>query len=338
MGGGITEEASLAYMVAEKDREIVELRARLDDKERMLAALRSVARNRDTAEGPNSPRLSICSSCGGIGSQSAGTGSRVNSYIAPLPSSQDLGLGLGRIRTKSMDDGLSMAMQMMKHSHRNSMHRVSSGSMPLVGSSATITQTPLPFPPANGTSTRHSHPRLKPFILPWKLATREARDAAAAAAAAAAASVSAGASSVAQSASTPASAPLSRSVSLTSSLRSAHRESAINETPQQQQRVELEVEVHAVDADEEDDNKSHDGDEEDGEAVISGRLEPGDEVDVNVARLSMGSRLERHDSSGSLRRREGFLSGFRNGGDGGIGRPPEIGVEELGLGEIVDVR
>lgn len=47
----VGEDHSIAAVIKEKDIEIAELRARLDDKDRMLAALRSAARSRDTAEG-----------------------------------------------------------------------------------------------------------------------------------------------------------------------------------------------------------------------------------------------------------------------------------------------
>ncbi|KAL2165283.1 hypothetical protein VTH06DRAFT_580 [Thermothelomyces fergusii] len=46
----VGEDHSVAALIREKDAEIAELRARLDDKDRMLAALRSAARCRDNAE------------------------------------------------------------------------------------------------------------------------------------------------------------------------------------------------------------------------------------------------------------------------------------------------
>ncbi|CCF33569.1 kinesin motor domain-containing protein [Colletotrichum higginsianum] len=47
----VGEDHSVSTVLREKDAEIAELKARLDDKDRMLAALRSAARSRDTAEG-----------------------------------------------------------------------------------------------------------------------------------------------------------------------------------------------------------------------------------------------------------------------------------------------
>ncbi|KAK6864668.1 centromeric protein E [Apiospora arundinis] len=47
----VGEDHSVSAALKEKDAEIAELRARLDDKDRMLGALRSAARSRDAAEG-----------------------------------------------------------------------------------------------------------------------------------------------------------------------------------------------------------------------------------------------------------------------------------------------
>lgn len=46
----VGEDHSVSAALKEKDAEIADLRARIDDKDRMLAALRSAARSRDTAE------------------------------------------------------------------------------------------------------------------------------------------------------------------------------------------------------------------------------------------------------------------------------------------------
>ena len=52
----VGEDHGVAALLKEKDAEIADLRARLDDKDRMLAALRSAARSRDTAD--RDPRAS----------------------------------------------------------------------------------------------------------------------------------------------------------------------------------------------------------------------------------------------------------------------------------------
>ncbi|KAL7945945.1 kinesin motor domain-containing protein [Trichoderma barbatum] len=52
----VGEDHSVAALLKEKDSEIADLRARLDDKDRMLAALRSAARSRDNADAMTEPR------------------------------------------------------------------------------------------------------------------------------------------------------------------------------------------------------------------------------------------------------------------------------------------
>lgn len=58
----VGEDHSVSALMKEKDAEIAELRARLDDKDRMLGALRSAARSRDVAEGIEHPKSEIRSS------------------------------------------------------------------------------------------------------------------------------------------------------------------------------------------------------------------------------------------------------------------------------------
>ncbi|KAI1811629.1 kinesin-domain-containing protein [Poronia punctata] len=58
----VGEDHSVSALIKEKDAEISELRARLDDKDRMLAALRTAARSRDAAEGLESIRSEARSS------------------------------------------------------------------------------------------------------------------------------------------------------------------------------------------------------------------------------------------------------------------------------------
>lgn len=52
----VGEDHSVSTLIKEKDAEIAELRARLDDKDRMLTALRTAQRSRDAAEGVDSSR------------------------------------------------------------------------------------------------------------------------------------------------------------------------------------------------------------------------------------------------------------------------------------------
>ncbi|CAH0017160.1 unnamed protein product [Clonostachys rhizophaga] len=55
----VGEDHSVSAVLKEKDAEIAALQARLDDKDRMLAALRSAARSRDTAEALSEPRSPV---------------------------------------------------------------------------------------------------------------------------------------------------------------------------------------------------------------------------------------------------------------------------------------
>ncbi|KAI1805013.1 kinesin-domain-containing protein [Daldinia bambusicola] len=58
----VGEDHSVSTLIKEKDAEIAELRARLEDKDRMLTALRNAARSRDAAEGIDTSRNEIRSS------------------------------------------------------------------------------------------------------------------------------------------------------------------------------------------------------------------------------------------------------------------------------------
>lgn len=55
----VGEDHSVSTAMREKDAEIAELRARLEDKDRMLAALRTAARSRDAAEGLDSSKQEV---------------------------------------------------------------------------------------------------------------------------------------------------------------------------------------------------------------------------------------------------------------------------------------
>jgi centromeric protein E len=92
----LAEDGGVDAVLREKDAEIAELRARLDDKERMVSALRSAARKRDMAD------LRLDTSVDRRLSSNAGsaTGS-ANPLIRENSHSHALGLGLGIRRTAS---------------------------------------------------------------------------------------------------------------------------------------------------------------------------------------------------------------------------------------------
>ncbi|KAF3346243.1 Cell cycle checkpoint protein RAD17 [Verticillium dahliae VDG2] len=96
----VGEDHSVSTLLKDKDTEIADLRARLDDKDRMLAALRSAARSRDTAEGTSDNRTSS-----------------IFDSIGPPPTSPPAAAaGLfpdGRNRRKSVDEMSKMLDEMI---------------------------------------------------------------------------------------------------------------------------------------------------------------------------------------------------------------------------------
>ncbi|CAK7211222.1 Kinesin-like protein kip2 [Sporothrix bragantina] len=117
----VGEDHSVSAVIREKDAEIAELRARLDDKDRMLAALRSAARSRDNAdrvdsrssfrtsqmlEPPSSPPAMALpptpALSSGVKSPALGSGKRQSSS------------GFPRVRTKSVDEMSRMLDEMIQ--------------------------------------------------------------------------------------------------------------------------------------------------------------------------------------------------------------------------------
>lgn len=94
----VGEDHSVAALLKEKDTEIADLRARLDDKDRMLAALRSAARSRDNADSITEPR-----------SPQSQDGMRTG-----LPWSPTISIKESRRRTKSIDEMNNMLEEMIQ--------------------------------------------------------------------------------------------------------------------------------------------------------------------------------------------------------------------------------
>lgn len=90
----VGEDHSVSAVLREKDAEIADLRARLDDKDRMLAALRSAARSRDTADASGEVRFS-------------------NPEVEKAVAEQIPSMGHGR-RTKSVDEMSKMLEEMIQ--------------------------------------------------------------------------------------------------------------------------------------------------------------------------------------------------------------------------------
>lgn len=107
----VGEDHSVSALIKDKDAEIAELRARLDDKDRMLAALRSAARSRDVADRVES-RTEIRSSQ--VPEQPQPSAAETSpSKTSPRPSlirqtSQP------RVRTKSVDEMSKMLDEMIQ--------------------------------------------------------------------------------------------------------------------------------------------------------------------------------------------------------------------------------
>jgi centromeric protein E len=125
--GGIMvgEDHGVATLLKEKDAEIAELRARLDDKDRMLDALRSAARSRDTAErDPRASQTLKLLENGPLSPVSARTSQLVDSGnggaispLSPIPGSpmmQLLSNPKTRKRTKSVDEMSKMLDEMIQ--------------------------------------------------------------------------------------------------------------------------------------------------------------------------------------------------------------------------------
>ncbi|PNY20407.1 Kinesin-like protein [Tolypocladium capitatum] len=93
----VGEDHSVAAVLKDKDAEITDLRARLDDKDRMLAALRSAARSRDAADASGEARSP----------QSQG-GARGEAPASPTPTKPQ------KKRTKSVDEMNKMLEEMIQ--------------------------------------------------------------------------------------------------------------------------------------------------------------------------------------------------------------------------------
>jgi centromeric protein E len=126
--GGIMvgEDHGVAALLKEKDAEIADLRARLDDKDRMLAALRSAARSRDTADrDPRASQTIAMLENGPLSPVSARASQLLdNGPLSPVLAGGPMGLlsPKTRKRTKSVDEMSKMLDEMIQD-------RVESGSL-----------------------------------------------------------------------------------------------------------------------------------------------------------------------------------------------------------------
>lgn len=108
----VGEDHSVSALIKEKDAEILELKARLDDKDKMMAALRSAARSRENADRVDSrterrsSQLIEGAPGGGPGATSTGSPIRTNSLVRQVSHI--------RRRTKSVDEMNKMLDEMIQ--------------------------------------------------------------------------------------------------------------------------------------------------------------------------------------------------------------------------------
>ncbi|KAK3488837.1 kinesin-domain-containing protein [Neurospora hispaniola] len=140
----VGEDHSVSTLLREKDAEITELRARLEDKDRMLAALRSAARSRDNAdrvESRTSNRNSRVFSDDGnysLANTPGLTTLRSPTSSTPTLSKQVSLMNSTKTRTKSVDEMSKMLDDMIQD-------RVESGQL-IRGNRGSIRVAPTPAP------------------------------------------------------------------------------------------------------------------------------------------------------------------------------------------------
>ncbi|TVY71421.1 Kinesin-related protein [Lachnellula suecica] len=114
----VGEDHGVAALLKEKDSEIADLRARLDDKDRMLTALRSAARSRDTADrDPRSSTTLQMLENGPLSPVSARASQLLdNGPISPVLANSPIGLLSPKLRkrTKSVDEMSKMLDEMIQ--------------------------------------------------------------------------------------------------------------------------------------------------------------------------------------------------------------------------------
>jgi centromeric protein E len=117
--GGIMvgEDHGVAALLKEKDAEIADLRARLDDKDRMLSALRSAARSRDTADrDPRASHTLALLENGPLSPVSARASQLLDGPVSPVLEKSPISLltPKTRTRTKSVDEMSKMLDEMIE--------------------------------------------------------------------------------------------------------------------------------------------------------------------------------------------------------------------------------
>lgn len=173
----VGEDHSVSTLLREKDAEIAELRARLEDKDRMLAALRSAARSRDNAdriESRTSNRNSRVFSDDGNYSLANTPGvTALNSPTGSTPtlSRQVSLMNSNRSRGKSVGDEMSRMLEDMIQDRVESgqLIRGNRGSIRVAPTPAPTMPPPPPPGPING---EHYQPHREPVRLSQRTPSR----------------------------------------------------------------------------------------------------------------------------------------------------------------------
>ena len=110
------EDHGVSSLLKEKDAEIADLRARLDDKDRMLTALRSAARSRDTADrDPRNLQTLAMLEDGPLSPVSARASQLLeNTPVSPASPVENLSSPMVRRRRKSVDEMSKMLDEMIQ--------------------------------------------------------------------------------------------------------------------------------------------------------------------------------------------------------------------------------
>ena len=151
--GGIMvgEDHGVAALLKEKDAEIADLRSRLDDKDRMLDALRSAARSRDTADrDPRASQTLKLLENGPLSPVSARTSQLVDNNLPLSPISGSPMMSLmspkTRKRTKSVDEMSKMLDEMIQDRvERGELVKGARGSVRIASERRKPDASPLPL-------------------------------------------------------------------------------------------------------------------------------------------------------------------------------------------------
>ncbi|KAI9757386.1 MAG: hypothetical protein M1835_000653 [Candelina submexicana] len=116
MASSLEEDGGMTSLIHEKDAEIADLRARLDDKDRMVTALRSAARKRDIADLVSEPTSAKTRNTSGRTSERSSGGIATNGVlIGPVSPVAPAAMPLTEVRkTRSVDEMSKLLDEMIQ--------------------------------------------------------------------------------------------------------------------------------------------------------------------------------------------------------------------------------